>query len=272
MLGWWIGVLLCCNGYSQQVKPDSLSGTQQESQEQFHQSYKFSQFVQESVKFVKIPLYWKGSDWLKVGVISLSTFACMPFDRAVTNTTRPNPHLYNSVPVIAGKIYGEWYTIGGIAASIGLYGLVAHNHESKNMALELFQAGLYSEGVTAILKTAIGRERPTHTNESFTFKPFTFLDDNYQSMPSGHTTAAIALSTVLSRHAKTTFLKILAYVPAAFTIYSRIYQDQHWLSDVIPAMAIGYFAANWVVNLHERNKHRVNLTSIYPPTFSIGLY
>jgi len=91
-------------------------------------------------------------------------------------------------------------------------------------------------------------------------------------MPSGHTTSAMALSTVISRHANTTALKILAYVPAGFTMFSRIYQNKHWLSDEIPALAIGYFVGNWVVDLHEGKKHRINVTSIYPyPTISFSL-
>ncbi len=90
-------------------------------------------------------------------------------------------------------------------------------------------------------------------------------------MPSGHATSAMALSTVMSRHANSTALKILAYVPAGFTLFSRIYQNQHWLSDEIVGAAIGYATGNWVVDLHEGKRHRINVTSVYPVTISIGL-
>ena len=90
-------------------------------------------------------------------------------------------------------------------------------------------------------------------------------------MPSGHTTAAMALSTVMSRHANSTWLKILAYVPVGFTMFSRIYQHQHWISDVVPAAAIGYFTGDWVVDLHEGKRHLINVTSMYPVTISISL-
>ena len=83
-------------------------------------------------------------------------------------------------------------------------------------------------------------------------------------MPSGHTTSAMALSTVMSRHADKMVFKILAYVPAAFTMFSRIYQDKHFLSDEILAAGIGYFVGNWVVDLHEGKRHRINVTSVYP--------
>jgi hypothetical protein len=75
----------------------------------------------------------------------------------------------------------------------------------------------------------------------------------------------------MSRHANSTALKILAYLPAAFTMFSRIYQNQHWVSDVVPGAAIGYFAGNWVVDLHEGKRHRINITSVSPPTVSIDL-
>ena len=81
----------------------------------------------------------------------------------------------------------------------------------------------------------------------------------------------MALSTVMSRHANSTVLKILAYLPAGFTFFSRIYQDKHWLSDEVPAAAIGYFVGNWVVYLHEVKRHRINVTSAYPTTISIDL-
>jgi membrane-associated phospholipid phosphatase len=90
-------------------------------------------------------------------------------------------------------------------------------------------------------------------------------------MPSGHTTSAFALSTVMSRQAHSTFLKILAYVPAGFTMFSRLYQHQHWLSDEILAAGIGYFVGNWVVDLHDGKKHRINVTSIAPLGISYAL-
>jgi membrane-associated phospholipid phosphatase len=149
--------------------------------------------------------------------------------------------------------------------------LIAHDNAAKKITLELIQAGIYSEAVTEVFKIAIGRARPYNNVDAFTFHPFTVIDDSYHSMPSGHTTAAMALSTVMSRHAHSTALKILAYVPAAFTMFSRIYQGKHWLSDIVPGAAIGFLTGNWVVDLHEGKKHRINVTSIYPVGISYAL-
>jgi membrane-associated phospholipid phosphatase len=252
------------------VKKDTIPETKGEKIQE-HRGYRISQFVHESYLFVKQPTMWKGSDWLKIGIVAAATISVMPFDERITNSTQGTQHYYYSAPVVGGRVYGEWYSIGGVAAVFGFYGLIAHDNGAKKITIELLQAGIYSEAVTEVLKIVIGRARPSYTKDAFTFKPFKVIDDNFHSMPSGHTTSAMALSTVMSRHAHSTVLKILAYVPAAFTVFSRIYQDKHWLSDVGPAAAIGYFTGNWVVDLHEGKRHRINVTSVYPASISINL-
>jgi len=233
--------------------------------------YSFPQFANETFLFVKQPTKWVGRDWIKTGISIALTIGVMPFDQSITNSTQGKQHYYYSTPVVAGRIYGEWYSIGGVAGAFGLYGLIAHDTASKKISIELFQAGLYSELVTTVLKIAIGRERPVSTENAFTYHPFSLFNYNFHSMPSGHTTSAFALSTVMSRHAHTTTLKILAYIPAGFTMFSRIYQHQHWLSDEILAAAIGFYAGNWVVDLHEGKRHRINVTSMYPVGISYSL-
>jgi membrane-associated phospholipid phosphatase len=192
-------------------------------------------------------------------------------DKAMVRATQGQQNYYYSAPIVGGRIYGEWYSILGVAGAFGVYGMVARDTASKKISIELFQAGVYSELVTTVLKIAIGRARPLITENAYTFHPFTIYNDKFYSMPSGHTTSAMALSTVMSRHAKSTVFKVLAYVPAAFTMFSRIYQDDHWLSDVVPAAAIGFFVGNWVVDLHEGKRHRINVTSVAPLAISISL-
>jgi len=232
--------------------------------------YSIRQFFHETILFVKQPTKWKGKDWIRVGAVTLSTLAVMPFDERITNLTQGQQRYFYSVPIEGGRIYGEWYAIGGVAGAFALYGWIAKDTGAKKIAIELLQGGLYSELVTTVLKISIGRARPEFTSNAFTYHPFTVGNYNFQSLPSGHTTSAFALSTIMSRHAKSTSLKILAYVPAAFTMFSRIYQHHHWLSDEVVAAAIGYFAGNWVVDLHEGKRHRINVSSVLPPTISFN--
>jgi hypothetical protein len=233
--------------------------------------YSFSQFAHETILFVKQPTKWGGNDWLKLGIVVAGTVAVMPFDESMTNSTQGHQRYYHNAFIEGGRIYGEWYSIGTVAGGFFIYGLAMKDTSAKKISIELLQAGLYSEMVTTVLKVAIGRERPVATENAFTYKSFALTDYIFHSMPSGHTTSAFALSTVMSRHAHSTGLKILAYTPAGFTMFSRIYQHQHWLSDELPAAAIGWVTGNWVVDLHEGKKHRINVTSLYPFSVSYAL-
>lgn len=225
--------------------------------------YSLPQFFHESTLIVKQPIKWKGKDWLRLGGVVAATLAVMPLDENITNSTQGQQQYFHSLPVEGGRIYGEWYSIGGVAGAFGIYGLITKDTTAKKIAIELFQAGVYSELITVALKVIIGRERPIATENAFNYSPFNFNYD-FQSMPSGHTTSAFALSTVMSRQAKTLVWKILAYLPAGLTMFSRIYQDRHWLSDEIIGAAVGYFVGNWVVDLHQGKRHRINVTAGFP--------
>jgi membrane-associated phospholipid phosphatase len=267
---------------AQEAKHDTIAGTKgkldvapetrKEKQEE-KRLYSFSQFGRESVLFIKQPLRWKGKDWLTVGGLAAGTALLTLADQPLRNATQGDQNYYYSVPVVAGRVYGEWYSIIGVAGSFGAYGMIAHDTSAKKIAIELFQAGLYAEVVTGILKTVVGRARPYMNEGPSSFHPFAFFNEDYNSFPSGHSTSAFALSTVLSRHAHSTALKIIAYTPAALTLFSRIYQDKHWVSDELLGAAIGYFVGNWVVDLHEAKRHKINVavTSIYPPAVTVDL-
>jgi membrane-associated phospholipid phosphatase len=267
---------------AQEAKHDTIAGTKgkldvapetRKEKQQEKRLYSFSQFGRESLLFIKQPLRWKGKEWLTVGGLAAGTALLTLADQPLRNATQGDQHYYYSVPVVAGRVYGEWYSIIGVAGSFGAYGMIAHDTSAKKIAIELFQAGLYAEVVTGILKTVVGRARPYMNEGPSSFHPFAFFNEDYNSFPSGHSTSAFALSTVLSRHAHSTALKIIAYTPAALTLFSRIYQDKHWVSDELLGAAIGYFVGNWVVDLHEAKRHKINVavTSIYPPAVTVDL-
>jgi membrane-associated phospholipid phosphatase len=267
---------------AQETKHDTIAGTKgkldvapetKEERKQEKRMYSFSQFGKESLLFVKQPLRWKGRDWITVGALAGGTALLTLADQPLRDATQGDQNYYYSVPVVAGRVFGEWYSIVAVAGSFGAYGLIAKDTSAKKIAIELFQAGLYSELVTGLLKTVVGRARPYMNEGPSSFRPFTFFNPDYNSFPSGHSTSAFALSTVLSRHAHSTALKIISYTPAALTLFSRIYQDKHWVSDELIGAAIGYFVGNWVVDLHETKRHRINVavTSIYPPAVSIDM-
>ena len=235
--------------------------------------YTFPQFWNETIDFAKQPAKWEGNDWLKLGLVSAGTFVLMETaDQPVRDAALNHPIYSKSAPIEFGRMWGELYApvvhFGGFA----IHSLLANDLGTRKVAYEIGQASLYAGAITFILKTAIGRARP-YTNEgSTTFHPFSSIfNQDFHSLPSGHSTAAFVLSTVLSRNAKPMWLKVLAYLPAALTFGSRIYQDQHWTSDAFSGAALGYYIATWVVDQHENNKSKVEISSFYPLSIRIAL-
>jgi membrane-associated phospholipid phosphatase len=237
---------------------------------QAQNSYTFRQFGNETIDFIKQPTSWNGDDWLRVGLASAGTFLVMQIDQPVRDAMLRDRSHYNSAPIRFGKFWGETYTTAAIAGAFGLHGILTKNGATRKVGFELAQAALYSGGITTVMKLALGRARP-YTDEGTTkFVPFSIFDDGFHALPSGHCTLAFALSTVLSRNVDSGTLKVIAFVPAALTALSRIYQDYHWASDCVLGAVIGYVVATWVVDMHDSKDSPVQLTSVYPLTIRIN--
>jgi membrane-associated phospholipid phosphatase len=235
--------------------------------------YDFSQFGHETWSFIKQPAKWDGSDWLKLGLTAGGTFLVMQADQPIRDAVLRDQTYYKSVPIEFGRIWGELYTPVLLFGGFAVHSLIADDMGTRKIAYEIGQASIYAGVTTYLLKMALGRARPYVDEGSKSFHPFSslFFKQDYQSLPGGHTTVAFVLSTVLSRNAKSGWLKGLAYLPAALTFVSRIYQDQHWTSDDFLGGVIGYFIATWVVDQHEAEVNRVQLSSVCPLTIRIML-
>jgi len=233
--------------------------------------YNFSQLVNEAGLLVIRPIKWNGCDWIKFGVVGVTTVALMQEDKKIRDFSQNNQKYPMNFLMEVGNQYGGFFFGPLLCVSLYTIGSVSKSNKTKKIGFEIAQGMLYSEGISFISKGIIGRARPSVSQSAFEFHPFTFFKSPYNSFPAGHIDAAFALSTVLSRNTNCGFLKVIAYLPAALTVVSRIYQDYHWASDVFIGAAIGYSVGNWVVNLHEKKDSRVQLTSLYPLTFKIGL-
>ncbi|MHB8907007.1 MAG: phosphatase PAP2 family protein [Melioribacteraceae bacterium] len=233
--------------------------------------YNLSQFGDESFRFIKQPLKWESNDWIKLGLFSAGTILLMQADKPIQDALLKDRSYNNSFPIEAGRIWGEVYPTVIIAGAFGLHGLIANDPSSKKIGFEIVQTALYAGAITTFLKFAAGRARPFANKGSATYHPFTIFDDDFHSLPSGHVTLAFSLSTVLSKNAKTDFLKIIAYLPAVLTAVSRVYQNNHWTSDVFIAASIGYFVGDWVTRQHEENDSPVQTSSIFPLVLRIKL-
>ena len=255
-----------------------------ELQDSRHQNkYNFSQFGRETLGFIIQPTKWDGGDWLKLGLLGAGTFLVMQADNPIRDYVN-NDKIYGlnkkyakSYPIEFGNMWGELYFTEMMFGGFSLYALYADDKTAHKIAFEIAQASFYTFLVNGTLKYVIGRARPYLEQGNQVYNPFSRYDNpDHQSLPGGHTGITMALTTVLSRNAKPLWLKIIAYVPAALSVISRVYLDRHWASDVFLGGAIGYFAATWVVDQHEKpiendsNKSQLGIRGINIQPFVFG--
>jgi membrane-associated phospholipid phosphatase len=100
-------------------------------------------------------------------------------------------------------------------------------HKPKHQILLYGMSSLGTAAIVQSMKRIIGRERPDGS-------------DN-RSFPSGHTSTAFAAAEFLHQEFghHSTLISIAGYTAAAVTGYLRMYNNAHWLGDVLAGAAIG---------------------------------
>jgi membrane-associated phospholipid phosphatase len=154
---------------------------------------------------------------------------------------------------------GQPEVYGTVSVGILAVGLIAHRPRvARTGGRAVASIGL--AGVTTLgLKALTGRARPDSGVGAFHFKPF----GGGAALPSGHTSVAFALATSLAEDIDRTWVTIALYTAATGTAFSRINDDQHWLSDTALGALVGFTSARLV-------RGRWQVFGIRPPGFLLA--
>ena len=133
--------------------------------------------------------------------------------------------------------FGHWYGSGNptLYLFIFLYagGAIFKQSKIRDTGLLIGESFVFSGFISLLFKTFFGRWRPFTNHGDLSFYGFTWSDNDHLSFTSGHANVAFALSMSLAAYAPNIYLKIFFYLLAVITGLSRIYHNQHWLSDVV---------------------------------------
>ncbi len=208
-------------------------------------------FVENSVNYFSAPFHFKSRDIIRVSAVGAGTALLFGVDHLNKDFQKIDNKIFSSAMKI-DSYYGTVWMLGLISGSLYAGGILFGSDETRETGLMVFEAGVFSGITTTILKVAFGRERPYVNNDKFRFHPFSFEGNKFYSLPSGHATLSFAISTVIASKVDNRFVKVLIYTPAVLTALARVYNNQHWFSDVFLGSAIGYFSGVYVVNRHMR--------------------
>ena len=209
------------------------------------------------------PLGFDASDWGTVAEAVGSTALFFIADKEVRSIALRNQSDFNNTLFGIDKFYGSGYTALFTAGVYG-YGLFSGNSEVRNLGLKASEAFIVSGVITTVLKVIIGRRRPYDGESNLFFNPPKLFDNDYQSLPSGHTTVAFAVSTVMAGYSDNLLWKSFWYGSAGLVALSRIYHNQHWVSDVFLGGVIGYFVGDYISGYGKDEPKILGNLKIYP--------
>jgi hypothetical protein len=153
---------------------------------------------------------------------------------------------------------------GAAILSYGI-GRLAHFNTVADVSLHTAESTILTSAISQVIRGPVGRERPSISPDNqykFDFgKGFTHF--NNRSFPSLHSAVGFAAATALStevheRHPEATWwVTPIAYTVAMIPGVTRMYLNQHWISDVAAGGFVGALIGTRVVryaHTHKRNK------------------
>jgi membrane-associated phospholipid phosphatase len=133
--------------------------------------------------------------------------------------------------------------------------VLTHHESLANGTLNTAAAYIASDLAESVLKPVIGRERPHVEGNSHRFHPFTTNGD-WHSLPSAHVAHITAIAEAIAMQTHSTPLTALGSGLIALVSWDRVYEDQHWTSDVTATIAITSLISSATVRWLESRRER----------------
>ncbi len=214
------------------------------------------------------PARYKTTDWLAAAGVTGSAVLLYSkdqqvfnfFDRQLSDDEANNYTLLSDLGgngLLSLSVLGGMYWVGSSHSDCRL----------KEASLAGLQAFVLSAGAAWLVKSLAGRPRPYAGYDAHEWQgPFS----GHDAFPSGHTTRAFAVATVLAGYYRDKpWVGITAFGLAAFTASGRLFSGEHWPSDVFVGMALGYVVGRGVLKFNQKLKRTTkNSSSASHLTFS----
>jgi len=208
----------------------------------------YPEILVDDVKHVvTAPSRWEATEWRQAGWASLAVVStALVVDRPLRDEMRR--HSGNNTVITQVERFGSQYA-AGIVGGFYIVGALADDETSMQVAQDGLAASLIASGiVTPAITLVAGRSRPRDNTGVYNFKPFS---NGNSSFPSGHTTEAFALASVISDHYDETWVSCTSYSIAGLVGLARAYHQAHFASDILAGAMIGTLVGKSVVSYNR---------------------
>jgi membrane-associated phospholipid phosphatase len=212
----------------------------------------FPQLKRDAGRLASAPFRWDGSDWTKLGIAAVAVGGALLLDEDVREIVHRNTNDTTRGLAKAAGPFGAEYSFAALGGFY-LAGRFLKDDRARAVAEDGLASSLIAAGViTPILKATVGRRRPSQTGLTFA------RGDGGVSFPSGHTTQAFAVASVVAAHYDSLWIKAGAYAVAGLVGLSRMEENAHYASDVLAGALIGIAVGNAVVRIHDEERLRIS--------------
>ena len=215
--------------------------------------------------------FFTGRDAALAGLFTAGTIAMFPVDRRIAMSLKTSSLQDNAFVHHAADAFRLTAVPGSLLIGGGLYaaGRLSGSARMAELGLHGTEALLIGQALGTAVKGTLGRARPYVVADSnahdFALGRGFRMGNDFSSLPSGHTIAAFAAASAVTSELAgwwpraTPFVGVVMYGGATMVALERLYDDQHWASDVLLAAAIGTFSGLKVVKFnHEHPGNRVD--------------
>ena len=206
-----------------------------------------TQGFKDDVKcYFTAPIRWDERDWLYFGSAVAAVGLAYHYDGDVRthfvgsgHALPKNSDAYSTQDALPAL---------GLFAGTLLYGTLTNESDGRSESWQMVEATGFTAATTYVMKYAAARQRPNKTTDPDQWR------SGGDSFPSGHTSVAFAIGTVLAESGSDQHRwvrRVLGYGMAGYTGYARLKHNAHWLSSTVAGAAIGISTAHFVMNRHD---------------------
>jgi PAP2 superfamily len=207
------------------------------------------------------PRHWTGQEWDHFSLAVAGIGAAALLDQTVRDRERHDHSRFSDQVSRDFEQFGQTGAFG-VMGVFYVAGLVSDDARARSVGADGLISTLIAGGIiTPALKLATGRVRPRDTSKTSDLKPFS----GSSSFPSGHSTEAFAVASVISAHYDQGWVKAVTYGSAALVGFARVHHQAHFLSDVTAGAIIGTATGRAVVHRNEEERHRYVLMPVVGP-------
>ena len=237
----WILIILSLNF----VVSMQAGGTDSIQYPELNKTY-IKSYWHDTKSFVVSPAKWRTKQWIELGVVAGT--GAIAFTQDVKIWDYFESHQFQTADNLSKYVFEPFGNIKVSSVLIGSLYLGGRLTKDKRLAgtsLVAAKSLVVSAVVAGIIKELTHRHPDEKTGLPVWDGPIS--NSKSSSFPSGHTTVAFSFATVFAMEYKSTiWVPALLYTLATGTAIERLYNNNHWASEVVVGAALGFVTGRFM--------------------------